>query len=196
MDNTQLILALYENQMIKFGEFTLKSGKKSYIYADIRTAISYPNIFRAICERLNQLLSGLSYDHICGVPYSALTFASAIAYTNGTPMLLKRKEAKEYGTKKMLEGVFSPNQSVVLIEDVVTTGASILETTAVLEDFRLEVKDICVLIERNQGGQELLENMGYKVHSIMDLYQIIDVLHTANKITAEEKTMALNSMKL
>ena len=196
MDNTQLILALYENQMIKFGEFTLKSGKKSYIYADIRTAISYPNIFRAICERFNQLLSGLSYDHICGVPYSALTFASAIAYTNGTPMLLKRKEAKEYGTKKMLEGVFSPNQSVVLIEDVVTTGASILETTAVLEDFRLEVKDICVLIERNQGGQELLENMGYKVHSIMDLYQIIDVLHTANKITAEEKTMALNSMKL
>ncbi len=196
MDNTQLILALFDNQMIKFGEFTLKSGKKSYIYADIRTSISYPSIFKEICTRFNQLLEGLTYDLICGVPYSALTFASAIAYTNSIPMLLKRKETKDYGTKKILEGVFSPNQSVVLIEDVVTTGASILETTAVLEDFRLEVKDICILIERNQGGKELLENMGYKVHGVMDLYQIIEVLYSANKITSDEKTLALNSIKL
>ena len=187
----QLILDLFDNNMIKFGEFTLKSGKQSYIYADIRTAISYPKIFQQICNHFYSLIQPLKYDFICGVPYSALTFASGVAYAHSIPMLLKRKEAKGYGTKKILEGDYTSGQSCILIEDVITTGASLIETIEVVEEHGIKVTDICNLIDRNQGGVQTLEQKGYKVHSIMGLRQIIDVLCTNGRITEDDKARAL-----
>lgn len=195
MNHKQLILDLYKNHMIKFGKFTLKSGKESYIYADIRTTISYPTIFQYICNCIHQSIKNLKYDFICGVPYSALTFASAISYAHNIPMLLKRKEMKEYGTKKILEGAYLKGQSCLLIEDVITTGASLLETITVLEEHGLKITDICSLIERNQGGGEYLERLGYKVHSIINLIEIIDVLYEAKQITLVDKNMALSCIK-
>lgn len=186
----QLILDMYDVGMIKFGEFTLKSGKKSYVYADIRTAISYPQIFTALCDLIYAKMNGLKYDSICGVPYSALTFASGIAYAHRIPMLLKRKEAKEYGTKKILEGTYVAGDTCLVIEDVVTTGMSIGETTVVLEDFGIKVKDIVCFINRNQGGKEKLESQGYNLHSITDLYMVLDTLLKHGKISAEDKAQA------
>ena len=176
--------------IIKFGEFTLKSGKQSYIYADVRSAISYPKLFKIICDLLYTKIKVLDFDFICGVPYSALTFASGIAYAHNIPMLLKRKEVKAYGTKKILEGDYAPGQNCLLIEDVITTGASLIETTTVLEEHDLKITDICTLIDRKQGGVQNLEKHGYKVHSIMNLQQIIDVLFSNGKISAEDKEKA------
>ena len=187
----QLILDMYDVGMIKFGEFTLKSGKSSYIYADIRTAISYPKIFVDLCDLIYTKMSGLKYDSICGVPYSALTFASGIAYAHKIPMLLKRKEAKSYGTKKILEGDYPAGDSCLIIEDVVTTGMSIAETTMVLEEFGIKVRDIVCFINRNQGGQQRLTEQGYTLHSIIDLYQLIDILFAHGKITLDDKQKAL-----
>ena len=186
----QLILDMYDVGMIKFGEFTLKSGKSSYVYADIRTAISYPQIFTTLCDLIYAKMDGLNYDSICGVPYSALTFASGIAYAHKIPMLLKRKEAKEYGTKKILEGVYAEGDTCLIIEDVVTTGMSIGETTLVLEQFGIKVKDIVCFINRNQGGRESLTAQGYQLHSIIDLYQVLEILFKHGKISADDKARA------
>lgn len=186
----QLILDMYEVGMIKFGEFTLKSGKQSYVYADIRTAISYPKIFKNLCDLIYSKMDGLKYDSICGVPYSALTFASGIAYAHGIPMLLKRKEAKGYGTKKILEGNYKVGEVCLIIEDVVTTGMSIGETTEVLEADGIKINDIVCFINRNQGGKEKLEANGYKLHSITDLYLVLEVLHKHGKISANDKAKA------
>lgn len=190
----QLILDMFDKQMIKFGEFTLKSGKTSYIYADIRTAISYPPVFRSLCQLLSANLDSLKYDHICGVPYSALAFASAIAYDRQIPMLLKRKEAKGYGTKKILEGVYNPNDNCVIIEDVVTTGMSITETTSVLEDEQIVVSDIVCFLERNQGGRENLASRGYTLHAITTLIDVIEILFRNKRISAAERQLALASI--
>ena len=186
----QLILDMYAVDMIKFGEFTLKSGKKSYVYADIRTAISHPKIFTTLCDLISSKMHGLTYDSICGVPYSALTFASGIAYAHQIPMLLKRKEAKEYGTKKILEGNYQAGDTCLVIEDVVTTGMSIGETTVVLEEAGLKVQDIVCFINRNQGGQERLTEQGYILHSIIDLYQVLEILLKHGKISAADKAQA------
>lgn len=186
----QLILDMYAVDMIKFGEFTLKSGKKSYVYADIRTAISHPKIFTTLCDLIYSKMQGLTYDSICGVPYSALTFASGIAYAHQIPMLLKRKEAKEYGTKKILEGNYQSGDTCLVIEDVVTTGMSIGETTVVLEDAGLKVQDIVCFINRNQGGEERLTEQGYTLHSIIDLYQVLEILLKHGKISAADKAQA------
>lgn len=186
----QLILDMYDVGMIKFGEFTLKSGKQSYVYADIRTAISYPQIFTQLCDLIYSKMIGLNYDSICGVPYSALTFASGIAYAHKIPMLLKRKEAKGYGTKKILEGNYQAGDKCLIIEDVVTTGMSIGETTVVLEEFGIKVQDIVCFINRNQGGQERLTEQGYVLHSIVDLYQVLEILSKHGKISADDKAKA------
>lgn len=188
----QLILDMYDHGMIKFGEFTMKSGKKSYIYADIRTAISYPSIFISLCDLIYNKMKDLDYKFICGVPYSALTFASAIAYQHHIPMLLKRKEAKEHGTKKMLEGDYQAGDVCLIIEDVITTGISISETTTILEEHGIRVEDVVTFIDRNQGGRERLGSLGYKLYSIVDLEHMIDILFQHNKITAEDKQRALD----
>lgn len=186
----QLILEMYEHDMLKFGEFTLKSGTKSYVYADIRTAISYPNIFKSLCDLLYTKMQGLGYDKICGVPYSALTFASAIAYKHNIPMLLKRKEAKEYGTKKILEGVYQKGDTCLIIEDVITSGASILETTSVLEKNGVKVTDVVTFLNRNQGGREKLNEYGYNLHSLIDLYDVLEILYKHKKISENDKEIA------
>ncbi|MEN9946969.1 MAG: hypothetical protein RLZZ293_1355 [Pseudomonadota bacterium] len=186
----QLILDMYRVGIIKFGEFTLKSGKKSYVYADVRSAISYPDIFSQICDLIYNKMINLKYNSICGVPYSALTFASAVAYTHKIPMLLKRKEAKTYGTKKLLEGSYQAQDICLIIEDVVTTGMSIGETTQVLEAEQIKVNDIICFINRNQGGQEFLASKGYNLHSIIDVYQILEILHQHKLISSEDKLAA------
>jgi uridine monophosphate synthetase len=181
---------MFDVGMIKFGEFTLKSGKQSYVYADIRTAISYPSIFTRLCDLIYSKMQGLQYDSICGVPYSALTFASGVAYAHKIPMLLKRKEAKGYGTKKILEGSYKAGDTCLIIEDVVTTGMSIGETTEVLEADGIKIHDIVCFINRNQGGKEKLESQGYSLHSITDLYLVLDVLLKHGKISADDKVRA------
>ena len=190
----KLIIEMFYNDMIKFGEFTLKSGKRSFIYADIRTAISYPQIFKSLCDLLADKIMEIKFDSICGVPYSALAFASAIAYDKNIPMLLKRKEAKEYGTKKILEGVYNHGDSCVILEDVVTTGASICETTDVLQEHGLVVKDIVCFLERNQGGRESLSVKGFNLHYLIDLFAVIEILFRNHKITKEQRELALASI--
>lgn len=187
----QLILDLFAKDMLKFGEFTLKSGKKSYVYADIRTIISYPEIFKQVCAEYTKIMSNLHYTMICGVPYSALAIASAIAYEHAIPMLLKRKEVKEYGTKKILEGIYTSGSSCLLIEDVITTGSSLIETASVLEEHGLRITDVCTFIDRNQGGREAMLEHGYRLHSVMNLTDIIEVLFENKKISASERQKAL-----
>lgn len=196
MSIEKLVLDLAAHDMIKFGEFTLKSGRKSHVYLDLRTSISYPKIFKQICLAYYELMNGLNYDLICGVPYSALTFASVIANEKQIPMLLKRKEAKDHGTKKILEGVFTPGQKCLILEDVVTTGASILETTSVLEEQGLVIRDICTLIDRHEGGTEKLSSLGYKLHSVISLTQIIEILCANGKISQAEKEIALAQLQI
>ncbi len=190
----QLILNMFELNIIKFGEFTLKSGEQTHIYADIRSSISHPKIFHEVCDLMYKKMQNLHYDFICGVPYSGLTFASGIAYADSIPMLLKRKEIKSYGTKKILEGDFKAGQTCILIEDVVTSGASIIETIQPIKDQGLIVKDVITFIDRNQGGKEILFKHGYTLHSIIDLFTITDILLTHNKITLENKNKALDLM--
>jgi orotate phosphoribosyltransferase len=172
----QIIQSLYQHNMIKLGDFILKSGQKSDIYIDVRSSISYPKLFKIICDVYSYELKSLDFNFICGVPYSALTFASAIAYKDGIPMLLKRKEVKSYGTKKILEGDYQENDKCVIIEDVITTGGSILDTISILEEHHIKVTDIITLIDRQQGGVDMLNDKGYNVKSIIKLQEIYELL--------------------
>jgi len=172
-----LVTRLHDIGAIKFGSFTLKSGLVSPFYIDLRPIVSYPDILKQLSSLLWEELTTLGeYDYICGVPYSGLSFASATSTAHDIPMLIKRKERKKYGTKRLVEGSQVSGDQVVLIEDVVSSGASLLET---IEDFnqeQLTVPGILVVIDREQGGTDLLKAEGYNVKSLFTVNQLLDLL--------------------
>jgi uridine monophosphate synthetase len=179
-----LIHKLHEIGAIKFGHFTLKSGVVSPVYIDLRLTVSYPKLLVAIAEMMYAAVHH-PYDLLCGVPYAALPFATAISIQHTIPMILKRKEKKEYGTGQLIEGVFHAGQRCLLIEDVITSGQSLFETIDPLVQEGLIVEDLVVLVDREQGGRKHLEKKGYRVHCICTIIQIIEELKKTKKITDE-----------
>lgn len=186
----KLILDLYKIKAVKFGEFTLKSGIISPIYIDLRLTTSYPKILNTIAEIIWDKIQHLSFDMLCGVPYTAIPFTSIIAVAHNIPMVMCRKELKSHGTKKIVEGYFQAGQTCLIVEDLITSGASILETATSLKESGLIVKDTVVLIDREQNGKKLLAQQNYNLHSVFTLGKMLEILQesaniemaTANKI--------------
>ena len=186
MDKQAVICQLYDIGAVRVGEFTLASGLTSNIYIDLRQIISYPELLKAVSELIWASLSGVKADLMCGVPYTALPIATAIALENNIPMVMVRKEPKKYGTKKQVEGVFKPGQSCYMIEDLVTTGGSVIKAANILEAEGLKVNDVAVLIDRQQGGKANCQTNQYHLHAVMTITEVIDVLREAGKLSDEE----------
>jgi uridine monophosphate synthetase len=185
MNKESLILRLYEIGAIKFGNFTLKSGMQSPIYIDLRRIVSYPDTMRVVAELLWQQIKHCSFDLICGVPYTALPLATAMSLMHNKPMVIRRKEVKEYGTKQTIEGVFCAGQTCLVVEDLFTTGSSALETTAPLEQAGLKVEHMVILINRQQGGIANVEKRGYFVHPVLTMSGIMNCLQEKQIISQE-----------
>lgn len=183
-----LILKLHEINAVKFGEFKLKSGIMSPIYIDLRVTVSYPEVLKMVAEAMWEKVKNLNFDLICGVPYTALPIATVISVEHNKPMVMRRKEVKDYGTKKAIEGYFSVGQNVLVIEDLVTSGMSVFETIEPLQLEGLKVTDIVVLVDREQGGKKHLQEKGYNLYSVITISEMLEVLESENKLDKEMVT--------
>ena len=183
----KFFLESYKLEIIKFGKFTLKIGIESPFYVDLRPLASDPKILKKLAEHLLEILpKDTKLDLICGVPYAALPMATVMSLLSGIPLIMKRKEAKGYGTKKLIEGIYKQGQSCLLVEDVITSGKSLLETIAEVEKEGLKVSDIVVVLDRQQGGKELLEQKGYRVHTLFTITEVVKILHEVGEIDNEQ----------
>jgi uridine monophosphate synthetase len=174
--------ALLEAGCIKFGEFTLKSGLKSPIYIDLRRIITYPKLLQQIADAYLPVLRPLSFDRIAGLPYAAIPIATAISLAGNYPMIYPRKEAKSYGTKAEVEGEYHAGETVVIIDDLATTGGSKFEAIEKLTGAGLIVKDVVVLVDRQSGAKESLAQAGYSMHAVLTIGQLLKYWEENGKV--------------
>ena len=182
----EFFLECYKLGIIKFGRFTLKSGIESPFYVDLRPLASDPKILKKLANYLLEMLPLDNFDIICGVPYAALPMATAMSLESFIPLIIKRKEAKAYGTKKLIEGIYEKGQNCLLVEDVITSGKSLVETIEEVENEGIKVADIVVVLDRQQGGKEKLEASGYRVHSLFNITEVVEILREVNYIDEDE----------
>lgn len=184
---TELATALYDHGCVKFGSFQLKSGISSPIYIDLRLLVSHPSLLRLVGRALAEVARDLRYDRLAAIPYAALPIGVAMALELDRPMIYPRREVKQYGTGRSIEGMFHDGERVLLVDDLITRGGSKLEAIASLQAANLVVLDVLVLIDREQGGAEDLEKEGYRLHALLGLTDLLQVLEEKDRITHDQR---------
>ncbi len=186
MSPLSLADALLEAGCVKFGEFTLKSGLQSPIYIDLRYIISFPKLLARVGAAYLPLLKELKFDRIAGLPYAAIPIATSIALQGEYPLIYPRKEAKAYGTKAEIEGEYRPGETVVVIDDLATTGGSKFEAIEKLTAAGLIARDVVVLVDRQSGAKEALAQAGFSLRAVLNISEMLDHWERSGTVPPEK----------
>ncbi len=167
--------ALKECEAIKFGDFTLASGKKSKYYVDIKKASTNPRVLKLIALRISDVLKRRSIrtDYVGGVALGGVPVATAVSLETGLPLLMVRKEAKEYGTKGQIVGEPEHGKMVVLVEDVTTTGGSVLKAIQTLKDEGLLIRYVIVVVDREEGASGALADADVELIPLVRISELL-----------------------
>ena len=185
----EFAIFLHKNDIIKFGDFTLTSGKNSSYYIDLRLVPSYPHQFRKMVKNLQNLIIekiGLdNFESLASVPTGGLVVTSALAIETVKPLIYVRNKPKEHGTTKSIEGKISAGMKVVIVDDVITTGTSVLNGIKQLKASGLSVSDAFVIINRLEGADKAFSDIGVRIHQLTDILEITNIL-VQEKLINEE----------
>jgi uridine monophosphate synthetase len=132
------------------------------------------------------LLKALKFDRLAGLPYAAIPIATAVSLQGNYPMIYPRKEAKAYGTKAEIEGEFHAGEISLVIDDLATTGGSKFEAIEKLTGAGLAVKDVVVLVDRQSGAKESLEQAGYNLHAVLTISDLLEYWEATGKVEKEK----------
>lgn len=180
---------LFQSGCVRFGEFKLKSGRSSPIYLDLRTLLGYPELLRRIAARYVPLLGDA--ERIAGVPLAGMPIATAVSMQSGIPLVVPRSEVKQHGTGAAVEGPFEPGDNGVVVDDVATSGSSILGAVARLRQAGMNVSAAVVLIDRGEGAAAALVANGIELRSVLRLPQLVELLRDSGHVTSSEAARVL-----
>ncbi len=190
----QLCLILYKIGALEFGTFKLAGGKISPYYIDLRIVPSFPDAFHEICDIYTQLIrenvGADSFDRIAGIPTGGIPFASVLAHALHKPFLYTRKAERKHGRERRVEGILMPGDKVLLIDDLITSGKSLLEAADRIQAEGGIIQDAIVLISREEGGKANLAERKIALHYLLKASEAAATLHQIGAITdLEMKTI-------
>lgn len=182
----QVGILLIKNDAIKFGDYILASGKKSPYYIDLRLTISSPITMDWIANSLTRIVINEigkdKIDRILGVPTAGVPFATMVSQKLGIPLIYYRQARKEHGVRKKIEGTLARNDRVLVVDDLITTGESVIEAAEVVRDQGGVVNELVVLLDREQGGRERLRAARIEPHVLFKISDAMDWLHRVGLI--------------
>jgi orotate phosphoribosyltransferase len=156
---------------IQFGRFVLTSGAISDYYIDIKKASTDPKILKIIAQQMSDYTKG--YDMLAGMELGAVPLVVALALETGIPYVIIRKEKREHGTGKQIEGGDVKGKSVLVIEDVTTSGGSVVKTIQILRENNAEVEKVLVVVDRQNGAREQLQKLEVEFIPLVSVSEIL-----------------------
>ena len=199
-EKTELSRVLNKIGAIKFGAFKLTSGRTSPYYIDLRIVPSFPDAFQAVCNLYVKLIEknlGVdSFDRVAGIPTAGIPFASVVAYNLRKPFLYIRPRVRLHGRERRIEGILMPGNRVLLVDDLVTTGLSLLKSAKAVRAEGGVVTDVAVLMDREEGGKERLAKDNLKMHYLLTATEAAQKLYELGAIEEEQlKTILKQTRK-
>ncbi len=186
IDKESLIVSLHDLGAVKFGEFTRPRGDVSPIFIDTSLLIARPGTLRRIARLMENLSIGLTYDRLGALPMGGIPIALALSLTIDRPLIYPRPGALNSSGQRLIEGQYQPGETLLLIDDVLSTGHTKLKTIRRLESLRLHVPEMMVLVDRGLGGATMLTESGCRVQSVLTLVDILDTLLRLRRISKEQ----------
>jgi len=191
------IKEMINHEILKFGEFQLKSGDKSPFYIDLRLVPSYPKLMKLSIKLLQEALSDMSNEFIlAGLISAGVPFATGLSLVLDKPLIQIRSKVKDHGRKKMIEGRFYPEDRVVIVDDLISTGASKLHAIEVIREQELSIQSILVLIDRRPLAEIGTSLDGIPINSVCTIEDIISIVENVPlDLTEDRKIQILESIK-
>lgn len=181
--------ALFRIGALRFGKFTLSSGKTSPYYLDLRMIPSYPDAYALAVEAYRELadrVGGSEFDVIAGVATAGVTISSPLAFLLKKPMVYVRREEKGHGLGRLVEGAVHPGLRALVVDDLVTSGGNIASAAEALRKEGCRVTDAAVLVDRLEGGEGNLKAIGVKLNAYAQVRELVDVLYENGKVTKRD----------
>lgn len=189
--------ALFRIGALRFGKFTLASGKPSSYYLDLRVVPSDPDAYSLALEAYRSIAKGVgetNFDVLAGVATAGVTMSSPLAFLLKKPMLYVRKEDKGHGLRRLVEGAVRPGWRALVIDDLVTTGGSMISAVEALRKSGCVVKEAAVLVDRLEGGGANLAAVGVRLSSFVDVKELASTLYDAGKLTKGDRDTVLKQI--
>lgn len=171
MDKAKLIQLLKKCGAIQFGRFVLTSGAVSDYYIDIKKASTNPSVLKKIAATMAEYAEG--YDIIAGMELGAVPLVVALSLETNIPHVIIRKEKREHGTSKQIEGEDVKDKKVLVIEDVTTSGESVVKTIKILRENKAKVDEVVAVVDRESGAEQKLRSLDI---SFIPLLSVSDIL--------------------
>jgi uridine monophosphate synthetase len=192
--------ALYLSGCLKFGAFKIKSGATSPYYIDLVRVLSAPQqlctIAEAASEKIRQIMTTEKIDKLASIELKGALIVPSIACILNLPCVIVRKEEKAYGITGRLAGSDVNNgDNILFFDDVISEGISKVEGIKPLQELGARVKHLLVVVNREHGGKEKLEKLGYQVHALAKISDIVASLYIGNHISKEQKDKVLDYVK-
>lgn len=191
MDFTSVARELHRIGAVRFGRFTLKDGRESPFYVDLRILIARPASLRLVAAAMVERAREIPHACLAAIPYAGLPLGIAMSLASDTPLVYPRKEAKDYGTKKRVEGVFEAGDRALVIDDVITSGGAKVEAIAPLREAGLVVEDVLVVVDREESGAQVLESAGLRLHSVLKISEALRALVADGALAEDDARRAL-----